>query len=1706
MNEKCKIEMMTENDGWKSLQKEIFLRWINQCLEPLSVQISNLDRDLADGTKLVMLYEILSGQKVKKYWENPNSYFQSVENVNTAFTGFRNDGIKFVNIEPNDIVKMDIKLTMGVIWSLILHYQISDRHSENEDDSTNHSGGKSILLQFINSKLTERNRKCVNFGSDWRDGKLLATLVDILRPGSISETEIETKTPEELCRKALLISYQELGIPKILTVEEFLNSNVDEISIMTFLSYYKNTKVADVSVNTDQDLVPTPQYVDTSSKVSTLLSEQISEPDIQDTVSINPTERILDVSSTSHEHIPPQFVEISKDEGPWEPAGDVEDTKSTRSVEVILIDSPHLKTIETEEVVFYLPSSSAKSESEAKIVSEEIKIQEYVVKAPEIELDTSNQSIKSSSFDLEGCPQNSTSVTSEPVHDKSLSDSSIVKSSIGNLPVDFLEMIHPDKLIESVPTFLIIRTIIVKENNYSYYGDYSCVIRSRCGKIVLAQNFETSYIEKDTYILVERLHRITLTEGEFDISLQTGDVSKYIKTLMFKPIKNFIIINPDQNHSSDEKTCSFEFFIHIDRFLIDYFKEFSSTFSETPKTITQFFRSQSEPFTEMIAPTHNHLIYFDDRELDEGAFIKGYLLTYFPNPQNVKVYFNGSLLDSINLSVPVSDSLISQHEIIQHMKIGINETINFRFKKLDMKKSDIICVGYDVSDGQQNARLADINDYGGKKYFASFKTHSSRILFIFTIHRIYGPVYPLVRGYNSSNDIFRHLKSNQLNFSDLGQGTTQQTDVVHPSSSVNGIVFSDDKMLMPLKLAKQGVLVLPNGQFGVLYDENISDENEVTDLEFFLPFTGKYFFLMKGPSHFGSKKLFEAEKKTQLTNYLINLDEYVLANYHIPSNITFPIRLIIENFDYRPLDQRALAVEIECPGSKPLKFTHIQMSFGHFWIPIKFKNASECAFKVLYDKKFTSDLNKIEFGEIEKNKVIRDQINSEFYRSQDFYQIALDLRLTGSETLDLRFKGPYEYQVICVDFPEGICICTLYAPTNGDYLMIYQLDDTKDQCEIKLNITDIKQKDAKNLTNYYCVNNICRVQVPFRIYRHDGKDNYYSPSFDHNTQSVSAKLISINEETPIEIKSYHNYFYTAEFVPKNRGLHLIQTTIESEHQALKLLPFPVLISPSISAHSLRWNGYFIDLTIPNINFKIVTNDSGVMVKTFMGYSSRLSIFVFSWSEGPKTIKFKQFHNDIDLKLPTLTLQFLFVKPPEPRSSDLQLFDHHLLSGSIQTHCNLKIRDIVSLGHDKLNQYDLTTMFLKSADNDRIHLSKCELFSNIQLTEVVFEEHENCHISAYSKRGKYYSKYQQSIQITNQLQHFLYIKYDVKPSYPLKKVIHVLVDARHHSKHSSSIDISVRIIGQDNYVPQLCVHDPIGACIFAFYPLLSGKYEVVVKLDGQEVRNSPIILPVQENYTSKNRHSIELPNYAQNGSAIMKYKLRLPDYNPSRDSICSDEVSIDATLLEFYLIHESSNNQRHLKQTVFDVSSESQHVYVNFINYGVHAICPIMTVNHNQIAFLPKFFFVKQRLRIDCPLFPLLSYRMKEKHYEDIEIRKIESGNIICNYDTYFKSDYFGKGLCYIPIEKVEPSSKIMIEILKKKGRCKTVLPIEICSIDWNQESYNHLIFNNTQLFSHLKNSNDQKVQEILSGIEGKSFIYNGTMNFHQLTKVKEALK
>jgi len=218
---------------WIKIQQRTFTRWANTFLIDRMMKINEIDKDLSDGIILINLVEIISAKSLGKYNKNPrkNIRAQLLENCAIPLKFLQKEGLKLVGIGPEDIVDGELKLILGLIWTIILRYQIQ----RGEEDG---GGAKSELLKWVRSKIPEYDIK--NFTSDWQNGKAITALAKACEP-TLSVT-LPKDFKNDAIQDALMgmnLAEKDMSIPKVLDPEDMVH-NPDELSNMTYISFFRD--------------------------------------------------------------------------------------------------------------------------------------------------------------------------------------------------------------------------------------------------------------------------------------------------------------------------------------------------------------------------------------------------------------------------------------------------------------------------------------------------------------------------------------------------------------------------------------------------------------------------------------------------------------------------------------------------------------------------------------------------------------------------------------------------------------------------------------------------------------------------------------------------------------------------------------------------------------------------------------------------------------------------------------------------------------------------------------------------------------------------------------------------------------------------------------------------------------------------------------------------------------------------------------------------------------------------------------------------------------------------------------------------------------------------------------------------------------------------------------------------------------------------
>uniref|UniRef100_A0A0P4WIP7 Uncharacterized protein n=1 Tax=Scylla olivacea TaxID=85551 RepID=A0A0P4WIP7_SCYOL len=224
------------------IQKKTFTKWMNSFLVKARLEVVDLFTDLADGKMLLKLLEIISGEKLGKP-NNGKMRVHKIENVNKSLA-FLHTKVRLESIGAEDIVDGNPRLILGLIWTIILRFQIQEIEIDvdEENESSEKKSAKDALLLWCQRKTAGyRGVQIEDFSRSWRDGLGFNALIHAHRPDIIDYSSLIQKNHIDNLNNAFTVAETHLGIASILDAEDVDTNKPDEKSIITYVASYYHT-------------------------------------------------------------------------------------------------------------------------------------------------------------------------------------------------------------------------------------------------------------------------------------------------------------------------------------------------------------------------------------------------------------------------------------------------------------------------------------------------------------------------------------------------------------------------------------------------------------------------------------------------------------------------------------------------------------------------------------------------------------------------------------------------------------------------------------------------------------------------------------------------------------------------------------------------------------------------------------------------------------------------------------------------------------------------------------------------------------------------------------------------------------------------------------------------------------------------------------------------------------------------------------------------------------------------------------------------------------------------------------------------------------------------------------------------------------------------------------------------------------------------
>ncbi|XP_041359572.1 microtubule-actin cross-linking factor 1, isoforms 1/2/3/5-like isoform X3 [Gigantopelta aegis] len=300
------IRIADERDA---VQKKTFTKWVNKHLLKAGRRIVELYDDMRDGHNLISLLEVLSHEVLPR--ERGHMRFHKIQNVQICLDFLKMKGIRLVNIRSDEIVDGNPKLTLGLIWTIILHFQVSDVVVPGQPE---HITARDALLLW--SRRTVEGFPGVHikdFSSSWRDGKAFLAIAHRHRPDLVDVRQAKQSSNKQNLETAFRLYEREFGVTRLLDPEDIDVQQPDERSVITYVSslydVFPEVPTVEQSLRDNERQLKTEEYQDLASSLLSWLMSTIGMLEQRDFPStlIEIKKRLSDFNRFRLEEIPPRL-------------------------------------------------------------------------------------------------------------------------------------------------------------------------------------------------------------------------------------------------------------------------------------------------------------------------------------------------------------------------------------------------------------------------------------------------------------------------------------------------------------------------------------------------------------------------------------------------------------------------------------------------------------------------------------------------------------------------------------------------------------------------------------------------------------------------------------------------------------------------------------------------------------------------------------------------------------------------------------------------------------------------------------------------------------------------------------------------------------------------------------------------------------------------------------------------------------------------------------------------------------------------------------------------------------------------------------------------------------------------------------------------------------------------------------------------------
>ncbi|KAF5894802.1 calmin isoform X1, partial [Clarias magur] len=255
------------------VQKRTFTRWMNLHLEKCNppMMVHDLFRDIRDGRVLMALLEELSGCRLLHEFKPSAHRIFRLNNIARVLAFLEERNVKLVSIDATDVADGNSSIVLGLIWNIILFFQIKEltgnirnqfpsssslssiptssdsdmsQSSTPSDDkkpsviARDHGKAIKTLLHWVQRRTRKFGVAVQDFGKSWTSGLAFLAVIKSIDPSLVDMRRALLRSPRENIEEAFRTAHYSLGIPRLLEPEDVMLNRPDQQSIMTYVSQF----------------------------------------------------------------------------------------------------------------------------------------------------------------------------------------------------------------------------------------------------------------------------------------------------------------------------------------------------------------------------------------------------------------------------------------------------------------------------------------------------------------------------------------------------------------------------------------------------------------------------------------------------------------------------------------------------------------------------------------------------------------------------------------------------------------------------------------------------------------------------------------------------------------------------------------------------------------------------------------------------------------------------------------------------------------------------------------------------------------------------------------------------------------------------------------------------------------------------------------------------------------------------------------------------------------------------------------------------------------------------------------------------------------------------------------------------------------------------------------------------------------------------